>query len=150
MPSPEWQAYLQTYHTQKRLEKYQQERKLPRPKTTKLTVGLYTALLLMILGGLIILLFFFSSMPLWANTVVFALCVICAAESLGRLLSIRIVECYQHYAPETTRRKCKCIPSCSEYAILCLKKHTLIRALCKIRKRLLVTCQGFDYIIDDP
>ena len=45
---------------------------------------------------------------------------------------------------------CRFYPSCSEYAILCLKKYELIYALFKIRTRLFVTCKGFDYIMDDP
>ena len=53
-----------------------------------------------------------------------------------RFLGIKAVECYQHYAKEETRRKCLCVPSCSEYAILCLKKYELIKALLKIKKRI--------------
>ena len=80
------------------------------------------------------------------SIVVYAL----VSECLLRLIGIKVVECYQHYAKEETRRNCLCIPSCSEYAILCLKKYELIRALLKIRKRLYVTCVGSEYIIDNP
>lgn len=150
MGSPEWQAYLQAYHEQQRLERYQQERVLPRPKTTKLTVVLYVAgLLAMLFGGAVTLLAA-SPLPMWLNVLLSVLYIICVAELYGRLLGIKIVECYQHYASEETRRKCKCVPSCSEYAILCLKKYELIYSLVKIRKRLFVTCKGFDYIIDNP
>lgn len=150
MSSPQWQAYLQTYYEQRRLEKYQQERELPQPKTTKLTVTVYVVLLLVILTGFAVLLFVISPLVPWANTLAFALCTICVTESYGRLLAIKIVECYQHYAPEATRRRCKCVPSCSKYSILCLQKYELIYALLKIRKRLFVTCKGFDYIVDEP
>lgn len=150
MSSPQWQAYLRTYYEQRRLEKYQQERALPKPQTTKLTVVLYVVLLLVILVGFAILLFVFSPLELWADTLAFISCIICVVELYGRRLAIKIVECYQHYAPEATRRRCKCVPSCSEYAIICLKKYELIYALSKIRKRLFVTCKGFDYIIDNP
>jgi len=146
----EWQAYLQAYQEQKRLEKYQQERVLPKPATTKGTVVLYTALLLMILTAFYGMLWGLLSLKLWLQILVSVLFMICITEFYGRLLGIKIVECYQHYASEATRRKCKCVPSCSEYAILCLKKYELIYALLKILKRLFVTCKGFDYIIDDP
>ena len=133
MSSPEWQDYLRAYEEQKRLEQYQQERILPKPKTTKFVLALYIVLCLWIV------LVFFA-----------ALFLVCLAESYGRLMAIKVVECYQYYTKEEIRRKCKCVPSCSEYAILCLKKYELIYALLKIRKRLFVTCKGFDYIIDNP
>ncbi|MBQ9117965.1 MAG: membrane protein insertion efficiency factor YidD [Clostridia bacterium] len=64
---------------------------------------------------------------------------------------INTVKCYQHYAKEETRRRCKCIPSCSEYALLSLKSvFPLLLALLKIRKRLFVTCNGEEYKIDFP
>ena len=68
---------------------------------------------------------------------------------IARLLCIKLVDCYQHYAKEETRRKCLCKPTCSEYAISVLKKHCLIVALNKIRIRLFITCKG-DYKIDLP
>jgi len=113
-------------------------------------VVLYTALLLMILTAFYGMLWGLLSLKLWLQILVSVLFMICITEFYGRLLGIKIVECYQHYASEATRRKCKCVPSCSEYAILCLKKYELIYALLKILKRLFVTCKGFDYIIDDP
>lgn len=125
-------------------------RVLPRPKTTKFVVGLYGLILLLMLSGFAVGLFGFCTMSLWVKLPVFVLFLLVLAETYVRLLGIKIVECYQHYATEKTRRRCKCVPSCSEYAILCLKKYPLIRALRKIRKRLFVTCKGFDYIIDQP
>lgn len=149
MHSLDWQDYLRAYEEQKRLEQHQQVRTLPRPKTTKITVVLHVALLLAIQVCLAVVLFVCSPLERWINTLVFILW-ICVTESYGRLLGIKLVECYQHYAAEETRRKCKCVPSCSEYAIICLKKYELIYALLKIRRRLFVTCKGFDYIIDNP
>jgi len=44
-----------------------------------------------------------------------------------------------------------CVPSCSEYAIICLEKiFPLTVALLKIRKRLYKTCKGEDYKLDFP
>lgn len=125
-------------------------RVLPRPKTTRLIVGCYGFVLLLLIAGLVLGLVFLSPLPLWGDLLLFLLALLVLAETYSRLLGIKIVECYQHYASEKTRRRCKCVPSCSEYAILCLKKYPLICALKKIRKRLFVTCKGFDYIIDHP
>jgi len=147
MKQIEWNEYLKFYHEQKRLEKYQQERILSRPETTKKTVVIYTMFLLGILMLWIFLLSYFS---FWTNIIVGIIYLICTMEIYGRFVAIKYVECYQHYASEEKRRSCKCVPSCSEYAILCLKKYELFYALLKIRKRLFVTCKGFDYIVDKP
>lgn len=142
--------YLNAYNEQIRLEKYQQERILPRPKTTKLTVALYVVLLLVIILSCVLILLSVFSLVWWMNIFISVLYIVCISETYVRLLLIKLVECYQHYASDEKRRSCKCVPSCSEYAILCLKKYELLYALLKIRKRLFVTCKGFDYIIDDP
>lgn len=150
MSSLQWEEYLESYYEQKRLEKYQQNRSLPRPETTKLTIALYVILLLLIITIFATVQYICATYEVWVRIIISVVFVICLAESYGRLLAIKIVECYQHYAKEETRRKCKCVPSCSEYAVLCLKKYELIYALIKIRKRLFVTCRGFDYIVDNP
>ena len=68
-----------------------------------------------------------------------------------RFCLLQTVKCYQHYAKEETRRRCMCIPSCSEYAIICLEKiFPLAIALMKIRIRLYKTCRGEDYKLDFP
>ena len=43
---------------------------------------------------------------------------------------------YQRFAPDETRLRCVFTPSCSEYAILALKKYGFIRGLPKIISRL--------------
>lgn len=68
----------------------------------------------------------------------------------GKWLLISLVQLYQHYAPETVRRKCLCKPTCSEYAILALRKYNTYVALQKIYRRLFVTCRGIHYQIDYP
>ena len=62
---------------------------------------------------------------------------------------IGICRLYQHYAKESTRRKCRCKPTCSEYAILVLQKHCVVVALYKIYVRLFKTCRG-QYKVDEP
>lgn len=66
-----------------------------------------------------------------------------------RRVLILCVECYQHYAPEEYRRFCLCKPTCSEYAIIVLKKHNLMNAMYLIYIRLTKTCRD-TYKIDYP
>ena len=150
MGSSQWEEYLEYYHSQKKLEEYQRNRVLEKPKTRKITFAVYLAVLLVMVVGFACLLPAVSRLKPWLNFVILICYSILVAETCGRLTAIKAVECYQHYATEETRRKCKCVPSCSEYAILCLKKYELVYALLKIRKRLFVTCKGFDYIMDEP
>lgn len=67
----------------------------------------------------------------------------------GRGILIVFVKCYQRYAPESVRRKCRCMPTCSEYAIAVLKKYCLFIAFYKIMNRVFYTCKG-KYKIDEP
>lgn len=144
----QYDDFLQKFWEQKRLEEHQQRRELIRPKTTKAVVIIHCVLLFFLLVFLIPFAFF--DLNLFLKIVISLIYAIAIIETYGRFLAIKAVECYQHYATEEKRRRCKCVPSCSEYAILCLKKYELIFALLKIRKRLFVTCQGFEYIIDPP
>ena len=150
MSCSQWEEYLQSYYEQKRLEEYQNRRVLYRPKTTKISVLLYTFILLLFLSVFVVVLLTFFSLNIWYNSIIIALYSIVVMETFGRFWAIKTVECYQHYATDERRRRCKCIPSCSEYAVLCFKKYELIYALIKIRKRLFVTCKGSEYIIDYP
>lgn len=72
--------------------------------------------------------------------------VLCFANAILRFL----IHCYQHYASESTRRQCSCMPSCSEYALLALDKYIWPKALCKIWKRVTNTCAQPGYHIDYP
>ena len=150
MSEQQWEEYLHYYNEQKRLEKYQRDRELAKPNTTKTTVFVYVAVLVLALAGGVSWVVAFSPFKVWIKLIMLLLYIPLLTETYGRLVGIKVVECYQHYASEATRRKCKCVPSCSEYAIACLKKYELVYALLKIRKRLFVTCKGFDYILDDP
>lgn len=150
MEVSQWDVFMESYNERKAIEQYQENRILVRPKTTKITVAIYLiGLLLILLGGAVFLLGTHLLMP-WIKIPLFLFFVIGVIESYCRLVAIKFVECYQHYAKAETRKRCKCIPSCSEYAILCFKKYGFFYALAKIRKRLFVTCQGFDYIVDHP
>ena len=65
-------------------------------------------------------------------------------------LLIICIKCYQHYASENIRRSCMCKPTCSEYAIIVIKRYCLIKALILIYIRLFRTCTGRIYKIDFP
>lgn len=137
-------------HTeQRRLFEYQNSRKLPRPKTTRLDVALLIVAYLALLAVCVVLNVTVSAAYYLEIPVSIAAYGLITEFSL-RVIGIKIVECYQHYASEKTRRKCLCVPSCSEYAVASFKRYELILALIKIRKRLTVTCKGERYIIDPP
>ena len=63
---------------------------------------------------------------------------------------IGCIKLYQHYAPEDIRRRCLFKPTCSEYAILAIKKYGLIIGLIKAYIRLFKKCRGNIYRIDYP
>ena len=71
---------------------------------------------------------------------------------IAKPLFIQCIKVYQHYAPEKIRRSCLCKPTCSEYAILVLKKYILVVAIYKILDRIFFTCSGdkLIYKIDEP
>ena len=73
-----------------------------------------------------------------------------AILSFGNHLCKTIVLLYQKYASDETRRKCHCMPSCSEYALLALDKYFWPKALWKIFKRLTYTCCLPGYKVDYP
>ena len=122
------------------VEKYI-ERKLVRPKTTW-GVPAFVAIMMVFLpfGVAYVLLCFFSS---FEPKYCYLICYLVIDLLLLRLLLIKIVRCYQHYAKEELRRFCMCMPSCSEYAVAVLKKYPLVIAIFKIIYRLTVTCDGW-------
>ena len=68
----------------------------------------------------------------------------------ARNICKNVVKMYQRYASEETRRKCHCMPSCSEYALLALDKYFWPKALWLIYRRLTHTCCLPGYKIDYP
>ena len=68
----------------------------------------------------------------------------------GRTILSIAVQIYQRYAPESLRRQCTCRPTCSEYALLALKKYYWPKALLLIIRRVTRTCQQPGYKIDFP
>lgn len=75
--------------------------------------------------------------------------------SIGGVIALKLaligtIRLYQRYAPERVRRKCLFKPTCSEYAILAIKKYGVIRGLYKSYIRLFKKCRGRIYRIDEP
>ena len=142
--------FRQEYKKQKKLEVIVNSRVLKKPKIKKWQVAINFA----ILSFLFIQILVFSlliDVKLIYKIVIFASLLILIIEIDLRFCLILLVKYYQAVAKEETRRRCKCIPSCSEYALISLSKiFPLIIALKKIKKRLYVTCDGEDYKIDFP
>lgn len=63
-----------------------------------------------------------------------------------KIILITCIELYQHYAPEHIRRKCICMPSCSVYATMALKKYNTFKAVHLILSRLERCCGTICYI----
>ena len=138
------------YKRQKKLEQIVTSRVLVRPKTKKWQVTAYFVILPFLLFGAIYFLTLLAvGLPLKIMLCAFSIFFI--IETYLRFCLIMVVKCYQARAKDKTRRTCKCIPSCSEHAIICLKRiFPLALALLKIRKRLYVTCNGEEYKVDFP
>ena len=135
---------------QKRLEEYVRRRRLVRPETTKITVVLLV-LLYLVLSLCVAVAVIYAFQFTRCKWLVFLISYITVGLLLLKTICIKAIECYQHYAKEETRRRCLCVPSCSEYSIAVLKKYNVFKALHKIRIRLFKTCRGgFGYIHDEP
>ena len=63
---------------------------------------------------------------------------------------IGVIKLYQHYAPEEIRRRCLFMPTCSEYAIMAIRKYGVIIGSCKGYYRLMYLCRGNIYKIHYP
>ena len=137
------------WEEQERLRKYIQSRPIPRPKTTipSVLAWVFIYFAVSFVAAIAIIYAFqienYKWLPYLVSYIVFAFLFL-------KKICIKSIECYQHYAKEETRRKCVCIPSCSEYSIAVLKKYNIFKALNKIRIRLFKTCGGYGYMRDEP
>ncbi len=84
---------------------------------------------------------------LWKCCVI--LNILCILLSFKQICTIA-VKLYQCSASEDTRRKCHCMPSCSEYALLALDKYYWPKALWLIYRRLTHTCCLPGFKVDYP
>ena len=67
-----------------------------------------------------------------------------------RHCTIDIIKLYQHYAPENVRRRCILMPSCSEFAIIAIRKYGLIFGSFLTLYRLNHRCKGTIHRIEYP
>ncbi len=141
--------FCDSWEGQKELEKIVSNRKLNIPRTTKFSVILLIGFLIILLIGFVFSIIYIP-FDFYLKIIVIISFALLFIEVGIRILSIWIIKCYQHYAKEETRRRCLCIPSCSEYSIMCLKKYPLTISYIKIYKRLFKTCKGEMYLIDKP
>lgn len=142
--------YEQFNNEQEKIRNYVLTKPLQRPKTNFFSIAFILFIYCSFCGILSVLLLRFFSSLLWVKVLFVIFVWIVTFLLIARMFLIKIIECYQHYAKESTRRKCLCMPTCSEYAIEVLRKHLLPVALSKIRKRLFVTCKNGFYKIDLP
>ncbi len=125
-------------------------RPLHRPKTNAVTMVLVLTAYLTVCIGVCVAFLTLFPLPRAARVALAVATTVGVALLSAKFVCIKAVECYQHYAKEETRRRCLCMPTCSEYALAVLKKYPLSVALRKIRKRLFVTCSGAIYLKDPP
>ena len=138
------------YVRQRRIEEFVSQRELVRPNTKKWQIAILYAFVPFWICGACLFSFLLNT-DLVYKVLIFVLLLVVLFESYIRFCFVQTVKCYQHYAKEKTRRRCMCVPSCSEYAIICLKRvFPLTVALIKIRIRLYKTCKGEDYKLDFP
>lgn len=135
---------------QKTLEDIIKSRSLIRPKTKNITV-LAWILTYLLLSFFIATIVIYALQVMKYKWLLYLFSYIVFGFLFSKKICIKAIECYQHYAKEETRRRCICVPSCSEYSIAALKKYNIFKALNKIRIRLFKTCRGgFGYISDEP
>lgn len=135
--------FRKEYIKQRKLEKFVDSRRPERPNVKKWQVAISFAALSFLIFAAIYLPIRLTAMEAWGKAISIVALLLAIFESYLRFCLILTVKCYQHYAKEQTRRRCFCVPSCSQYAIISLKKiFPLLLALLKIQKRLFATCDG--------
>ena len=101
-------------------------------------------LLLLMAGGVALSTLAVSVWP-WAGNHRMALadvCTIALALITGRRNVVLAILLYQRYAPEHVRRRCAMPPTCSEYALLAIRRHGLLRGMRMTYGRLRHRCDG--------
>lgn len=134
------------------VRKYVMERHLYRPNITfaKATVIVFSALcgttILAIASYFVLSLLGIS----FNKQIFFSVFFLIAFALFARWFAILAVKLYQQYASEDIRRRCLLKPTCSEYAIIVLKKYGFLIGSIKIWIRLNYKCRGNVYYIDEP
>lgn len=149
-------------------EQYVMERELPRPDTD-IKKAVMSVCLFIVLTALtaVLAMYVFKWLGIFEllppgiaqfrcdHQAAFTALLFCVAYMISgicfaRTAAIGAIKLYQHYAPEEIRRRCLFKPTCSEYAILAIRKYGLIIGLVKAYIRLFFKCRGNIYRIDYP
>lgn len=77
------------------------------------------------------------SWPILSELCIAAIALLTARSNL--LLAIRL---YQRYAPENVRGRCAMTPTCSEYAVLAIRRYGILRGSWMTYRRLRYRCDG--------
>ena len=88
--------------------------------------------------------------PFAAIVVLYTAIVLLAVAACSRTIVIGMIQLYQHYAPEDIRRRCLFKPTCSQYAILAVRKYGVVVGLLRSYDRTFNRCVGRTYQIDWP
>ena len=93
---------------------------------------------------------FYEVHPLWAIVVLCMMVIAIESFFCFKYAVIGAIQLYQHYAPEEIRRRCLFMPTCSEYAIMAVRKYGGVIGLYKSYYRLMYLCKGNIYKINYP
>ena len=134
------------------VRKYVIERELYRPPITYFKV--FIIILSTILGEILITWIGFHQIVqkyyITKKTIYLIISILAFFIIDGRFFAILCIKLYQHYAPESMRRRCLLKPTCSELAIIVIKKYGLLIGGIKTWIRLKYKCRGNVYYIDEP
>ena len=134
------------------VRKYVIERELYRPPITYFKV--FIIILSTILGEILITWLGFHQIVqkyyITKKTIYLIISILIFFIIDGRFFAILCIKLYQHYAPESMRRRCLLKPTCSEFAIIVIKKYGLLIGGIKTWIRLNYKCRGNVYYIDEP
>ncbi len=123
------------------------KRHLERPKINWMIILLHIFFAIIFVIVTIKIFLYFEASPITAFTVSFIILFLYLLMSLKKIL-ICFVHIYQHFAPDSIRMKCRFEPSCSQYMIMALEKHGVVKGLL-LGLRRLCRCRvgngGYDY-----
>lgn len=106
------------------------KRKLSRPALHPLRTALFVLAALLLaaaVGTLAYTLWERRALAVWTGIGVLLLILLL----FFKRICIFLVRVYQRFAPESIRNRCRYEPSCSEYMILAIQKHGVIRGVMK-------------------
>ena len=118
------------------------QRPLIRPKIP--FFNLFFGEILPLILTIVDVLYLIETLKVWTFLIGLLAIFVCFA----RAKAILWILLYQKFAPEKVRRRCRYVPSCSEYALQSIRKYGLIKGGFRTAKRLRRCCPpngGIDY-----